>query len=156
MRRSLLFLVALVWVSGCKSSGTTGDESREPTDMGLLRGSWAAEYYESDGKPVTPGVLRSTRIDIEGDALEMFESKNQEHGILVTFKLDPEQTPKHIDMRIASGAESGMIALGIYRLDGEVLRICCAAPGQPRPSAFTTVNGSARANLVLTKIRDVD
>jgi len=137
-------------LGGCKSSATTGQESKEESDFDFLRGHWGAEAYERLGKPVGPGLLRNTRVVIDGDELELIEAGDD--GEIVTFQLDESTDPKHIDMRIAKGPQSGRLALGIYRLHGDTLRICWAAPGQPRPTAFTTMNDTAIASLTLRRL----
>jgi len=155
MRRLRIAICFCVITVGCKSSATTGEEAApDETDMDLLQGVWIAESYERGGKPVSPHLLKKTQIVVEGDTLELIESRKD--GELGTFKIDGNQTPKHIDMRIALGPDAGKTVRGIYRLDGDFLRICWAAPGQPRPEAFTTQNGKAVAWLDLLRLRNSD
>ena len=154
MRWTSILLTAIAFVAGCKSSGTTGQDAKEGSDVDLLQHWWVADYYEYKGKPVGDAILRRTRIYFEGDTLNLIETT--EEGELVTFKLNEDETPKHIDMKIAKGPDSGKLALGIYRLDGDSLRICWAAPGQPRPTAFTTMNEMGVACLSLHRLRDAD
>ena len=154
MRWIVLMLMMVACASGCRNSATTEEASRDETDLDLLQGVWVAEAYERDGQPVGAAVLRITQIIIEGDALELIESRQE--GEMVTIKLDTSANPKKIDLRIAKGSDAGKIAPGIYRLDGDVLRICWAAPGQERPMAFTTINGKAVASLTLSRLRESD
>jgi uncharacterized protein (TIGR03067 family) len=154
MRWILPFLTALAFLPGCKNSTTTGEEPAPHIDKELLQGTWVADYYEYEGKPVGNAILRRTHIFVEGDTLELIETA--EEGELVTFTLNEDAEPKEINMRIAKGTDGGRIALGIYRLDGEFLRICWAAPGRPRPTAFTTINGMGVACLKLHKLRESD
>ena len=154
MRWTLLILTMLAFLPGCRNSVTTGEEAAEEKDKDYLQGVWVAEAYEYKEKPVSDAILRRTRIVIEGDTLELIETA--EVGELVTFSLDESTEPKQINMRIAKGAESGRISMGIYRLNGDFLRICWAAPGQPRPTAFTTLNGMGVACLSLHRLRETD
>lgn len=135
---------------GCQSSATTGQDANGEADKELLQGVWVAESYEYNGKPVGEAVLRRTRVVFEGDTLELIETA--EVGELVTFVLREDADPKQIDLRIARGPDAGKLALGIYRLDRDILRLCWAAPGKPRPTAFTTLNGMAVAGLVLRRL----
>ncbi len=155
MRCTSLIPLAFVCLAGCKSSGTTGQQSNEESDLDYLQGWWVADSFEYEGKPVGDAILRRTRMKVEGDTMELVETSKV--GELVTFKLDESQDPKHIDMRIAKkGPDYGKLVLGIYRLNGDHLRICWAAPGKPRPTAFTTINDMAVASLSLRRFGEPD
>jgi len=58
---------------------------------------------------------------------------------LGSFTLDHDGRHATIDVRVEEGPprHRGMLALGIYEVDGDVLRLCTASPGQDkRPIAF--------------------
>ena len=148
----IIVALALVCLAGCKSSATTAQQSKEETDLDLMQGIWVADAYERDGKPVGAAILQRTRVDIEGDALELIETA--EFGSIATFKLDEDANPKHIDLRTADRPDR--LLLGIYRLDGDYLRICWADFGKPRPTAFTTINGMGVVSLSLHRLQELD
>jgi uncharacterized protein (TIGR03067 family) len=154
MRWTQLILMMIALLPGCKNSATTGEERADEHDVEYLQGVWVADSYEYKEKPVGDAVLKRTRIIFEGDTLELIEAA--EVGELVTFSLDESTEPKQINLRIAKGPDSGRISMGIYRLNGDFLRICWAAPGQPRPTAFTTLNGMGVACLSLHRLGETD
>ena len=61
-----------------------------------------------------------------------------------TFDLDPEATPKNWDHRSNDSAKKNGDVLGIYEIDGSLLRVSCVAgewkygewTGKPRPKDF--------------------
>jgi uncharacterized protein (TIGR03067 family) len=46
-------------------------------------------------------------------------------------RIDPGASPKEIDLR-----NGEWVGLGIYELNGDLLRLIICDPGQPRPSEF--------------------
>ena len=46
-----------------------------------------------------------------------------------TTAIDPTASPMTIDVTFAEGDAKGKTALGIYKLDGDLLTICRAGPG---------------------------
>ena len=58
-----------------------------------------------------------------------------------TFKLDPTQLPKSMDLTDTFGADAGKTFLAIYSLNGDQLVFCAADEGQSRPSSFETTRG---------------
>jgi uncharacterized protein (TIGR03067 family) len=58
------------------------------------------------------------------------------------IELDPSRDPKAIDVIPDGGKDRGERVLGIYKLEGDRLTICMAAPGKPRPKEFKADKGS--------------
>lgn len=50
------------------------------------------------------------------------------------YTVDAKSTPPRIDMVPDSGRYKGMTLKGVYKLDGDVLVVTFAEPGQPRPA----------------------
>ena len=63
--------------------------------------------------------------------------------------LDPDRPAKHIDFV----DDKDVSEVGIYKLDGDVLTMCFAAPGEPRPMAFTTGEESKNWVIVLKRVK---
>jgi uncharacterized protein (TIGR03067 family) len=105
----------------------------EGTDQKLLQGAWAVSRMEVAGKEVSRARLAELRLRlvVAGDRITMQwpgRTKN------LTFTLDATKDPREIDL------DDGelLITRGIYQLDGDMLKICEAAPGAPRPAEFAT------------------
>ncbi|MBI1790850.1 MAG: TIGR03067 domain-containing protein [Acidobacteria bacterium] len=62
--------------------------------------------------------------------------------IAAATEIDPDKNPMTIDMAYTEGDPKGRTALGIYKIEDDVLTICRAAPGKARPSEFSSQPGS--------------
>jgi uncharacterized protein (TIGR03067 family) len=51
-----------------------------------------------------------------------------------TYTTDTAKSPPHLDMMPTGGKYAGQTLKGVYKLDGDVLVIAFAEPGQPRPT----------------------
>ena len=118
-------------------------------DMKDLAGTWTCTSAVNDGKPIAEDIVKELRLTLtaeggykttRGDQV-LFDS---------TCKLDPSQTPKHIDMIGTEGDNKGKAAQGIYKLERDMLTICYTMPGGERPKEFDSKPGSA-ATLVVWK-----
>jgi len=58
------------------------------------------------------------------------------------FTNDASKSPKTIDYVNTHGTNKGKSQLGIYEFDGDLLRVCVAAPGSARPQKFESLRGS--------------
>ena len=57
------------------------------------------------------------------------------------MRIDESETPIAVDyLNIGRGPRT--VSHGILALDGDVLRVCMAAAGAPRPAAFVSAPGS--------------
>jgi uncharacterized protein (TIGR03067 family) len=113
----------------------------EPADdakkeLEKLQGEWVMAALEVDGKAVPEEKLRDTTLTIKDDKyiVTVKETKHE-----VTFKLDPSQKPKAIDMSFPDGANLAKVGKGIYKIDGDTFVMCRAQmPDQARPTEFGT------------------
>lgn len=119
----------------------------QSNDMKDLAGTWTCTSAVNDGKPIPEEIVKELRLTLtaeggykttRGDQV-LFDS---------TCKLDPTQTPKHIDMIGTEGDNKGKAAQGIYSLEGDVLKICYRMPGGERPTAFESKPGSGATLIV--------
>jgi uncharacterized protein (TIGR03067 family) len=111
-------------------------EDEAAKDLKQLQGEWVMTALEIDGTQVPPEKLRGTTLTIKGDRY-IVTTKNATHE--VTFKLDPSQKPKAIDMFLPNGTDAPKRSPGIYRIDGDTFQLCRAqAAEQERPREFGT------------------
>jgi len=135
--------------------------SAAKSDFQAIQGTWRLV----DATPGTPGnrflhpvsrtvteadLLKDTKWVITGDAVKI----GGEHVVDITwqYQLNPSATPRIIDMRI----DSTGVALGIYELDKDRLKVCIdAEPGKDgrvqRPTSFWVEYGAAKQTFVLER-----
>lgn len=114
----------------------TAQPPKEATDQERLQGEWVLVGLEVREEFVPAAKLAGTTLMIRGDKYATVVKKKE---YPTTFKLDPKQDPKHIDMLIPDESGAPRLARGIYRLDGDKLVVCRGqAPGGERPRDFVS------------------
>jgi uncharacterized protein (TIGR03067 family) len=112
-------------------------------DRKELSGSWQAVAYALGGKKAPDTAMKDISLVFYADG----KTKAIRDGkvfIASTTKIDPTQIPATIDMTYSEGEGDlkGKTALGIYKIEGNLLTICRSAPGRPRPAEFSSNPGS--------------
>jgi uncharacterized protein (TIGR03067 family) len=109
---------------------------KSESDLEKLQGEWVLVGLEVREQTVPAEKLAGTTLVIRRDKYTTIVKKKE---YPTTFKLDPRQDPKHIDMFIPDEAGTPRLAKGIYRIDGNKLIICRGqAPGGDRPRDFVS------------------
>ena len=141
MKRHFFFIAAL-----CFSSGVANGQEKNDS----LQGNWLVEKTERGGRKPPTELLKTLKVIIKGDKLEMSDAKRGETGV---FKLDPAKTPKEIDLVFSEGltGEVKRTALGIYELNGDTLKIAWRKDGGPRPTEFSSIAGERTSELLILK-----
>jgi uncharacterized protein (TIGR03067 family) len=124
------------------------DASRD--DAKQILGRWRIVDGENDGRRETPERIKDNFVDVTPDQISVTD-RDQKKTWVTSYKLDPSKAPRAIVMTVTQGEWKGKTAHGIYRFDGDVLRICYALPGQPAPAEFTTKPGSKQLSFVLKR-----
>jgi uncharacterized protein (TIGR03067 family) len=118
-----------------------------------LRGTWRVVAMKSNGEPFHDAgglddaryfPMLDFRFTFDGDGLTEagnFQGFGGRHGedTVVTFTIDPEASPKALDIRRVRGS-SGSVQRAIYEFKGERLRVCFGAKDRPR--SFDAGRGS--------------
>jgi uncharacterized protein (TIGR03067 family) len=125
-----LLVAALLVVAGALPEKSAEAELRK------LQGNWRVAAVEVDGR-VTPAEAEYT-LAVSGDKITQTVLGRKLTG---TVRIDPQAKPKTIDL--VWGPDD--TTLGVYELDGDVLKVCEARPGGKRPTA---VSGKAGGGLV--------
>jgi uncharacterized protein (TIGR03067 family) len=123
---------ALVVVLG----GLAARAADSSDDKKNMQGKWTLSQLDEDGKAQEVGKDSDKFFQIEfGDGKVTVEFKSgKEEG---TYKIDPTQKVKTIDITANTGADKGKTLLGIYSLDGDTLKVCMAeADAKERPTEF--------------------
>lgn len=128
---SLLFLLlmGLAWPSQASDQ-----------DIAALRGKWVAVEASSNGEPPPDGMLEKISLVFVGDSVSIMG------GAPIHFKADSSFTPAHIDFL------NTRRQVGIYLLDGDMLKICTGQAGD-RPTAFTTEKFTDHTYFLLKRVK---
>jgi uncharacterized protein (TIGR03067 family) len=122
------------------------DEPKQRTDEEEFQGEWVMVGLEVREEAVPAEKLAGTSLVIKKNKYTTVVKKKE---YPVTFKLDPKQDPKHIDMYIPSDSGEPQLSKGIYKIDGDKLTICRGqAPGGERPRNF--VSSASNDHFVVT------
>jgi len=107
-----------------------------------LQGTWVLTAGVRDGKPADG--LKGHLLVIEGERFTIRLKGKVLYG--GTVRVYPDRRPPAIDFMHTEGDFKGKTWLGIYRLDGDRLRVCdnAYAPDGGRPTEFTSPPGSGR------------
>ena len=133
----------LVTVISTQMAFAGGPASRSATDRDLIQGTWRVVKV-TDGPDDRPG---DGFVNFRGDKFSTTPAPqtqpSADRGTGQTFKLDPSQTPKQIDL-----AGSGENLKGIYVLDGDHLKL--SIHWGDRPASFDHSNSKV---VVLVRSR---
>jgi uncharacterized protein (TIGR03067 family) len=117
-------------------------------DPEKLRGIWLTASLINNGKTIVdeknpPKEGPLTKLVYDGDKwLIKVGDKTVASGV---FKIDPTKKPKEIDILDESGMKNDKTKLGIYELNGDTYTFCLAPAGKPRPTEFTSKEGSGHS-----------
>jgi uncharacterized protein (TIGR03067 family) len=109
-------------------------------DLETFQGNWQMVSAVQDGKPLPPEEVKQFKLTIQTNKFVL-----RKDSVVIsegTFTLDPTRKPKEIDETATVGPNKGKTFLAIYEVEGERHRICFAAPGQERPTEFSSTAGS--------------
>ncbi len=106
----------------------------------MLQGKWTLVSGEQEGAAISADDLAKYRLTISDNNHHVTWSSSVLEG---SHTIDESQTPMTIDSNDSAGPFEGMCLEGILELNDDEFSICFAAPGEPRPTEFTTQNGKA-------------
>jgi len=121
-------------------------------DIAGLQGEWAIVSGTADGQPMPDAMLKQMKRVCKGD--EVTVTMGTQLILKAKIILDPAKTPKTIDYEMTGGVNKGKKQLGIYELSGDSLKACFAAPGEERPSDFTSKEGDRHTLTVWKRTSD--
>jgi uncharacterized protein (TIGR03067 family) len=106
---------------------------------------WQVTRAEYGGQSAKDARLTFTHTKATGDRVWVFAMVGNEivvHHVWAEYELNTAAVPAQFDFRDRKG---------IYTFEGDVLKICFAGPGEPRPKHFRTVLGDSSLLLVLKR-----
>lgn len=140
--------LAILLASALVSGSTLADPPKTSAD---LNGEWLVTGGTIDGKPVPEKeVKRKVIVTFADGKLSMTEAGKADK-VEQVYKADSTNEPKTIDITPET-AERGLVR-GIYKIEGNILKICVGEPGKGRPTKFEAPSGSGHSLMELKRMK---
>jgi uncharacterized protein (TIGR03067 family) len=114
-----------------------------PTEF---QGEWQMVSGVMDGLAMEESAVKWVKRVTRGN--ETTVTAGPQTMMKMEFSVNAYKSPKTIDYVNTAGPNKGKAQQGIYEFTDGVLKICVAAPGEPRPAAFESVRGDHRTFTV--------
>lgn len=114
-----------------------------------LPGIWTAISAVISGEAMPERDVNTIRLTLT--ATRFTTSRGAETLFDSSYTSNATTSPKQIEMIGSGGDFEGQAALGIYELEGEVLRLCYTMPGFKRPTDFASAPGSGAFLITLKR-----
>jgi uncharacterized protein (TIGR03067 family) len=100
-----------------------------------LEGEWQMTACNADGYPVPDSMVKTGRRVARGGQTSSYFGQQQIMD--ARYTVDRSAVPHTIDYTHKNGQQQ----FGIWQFEGDILQICFAQPGKPRPADFTARKG---------------
>jgi uncharacterized protein (TIGR03067 family) len=111
-----------------------------------FEGEWQMVSAVMDGAPLERSAVEWVKRITRGCETAVYAGPQL--MMKMEFTSDASKAPKTIDYVNTAGMNKGKSQQGIYEFEGELLKICVAAPGKPRPTQFQSDRGDGRTFTV--------
>jgi uncharacterized protein (TIGR03067 family) len=126
-----LLLVALISIT----IEVRGQDAK--ADLEKLQGDWSVTSMIRSEKDAPKKAIESIVVTFKGDKMTLGSTLEGGEAKEFTLKLDPAKMPRAMDLTPLDGPYKGKTGFGIYRFDGEDLKIYIAnAENKARPTEF--------------------
>lgn len=144
-------------VSGSEPDPAIEIEGANPAlltaELKLFQGNWRLVSHEANEHKKEIGKGGAWKLTVIGNEWKMTIGTDRNS----TFKIDPVQSPKHIDRTFRHGDRPTAKKTtwpGIYQFEGDRLTICHATTGDKRPTEFATKRGNGVKVLIFERVHD--
>jgi uncharacterized protein (TIGR03067 family) len=138
MTRHLLRTAALASLLMVGNVATADQDERsdnaDTVITGQLRGTWVAVTMERGGKTETAPNNRELVFTFDTAKVTVTEGMHTEE---MSYQHREAKTPWEIDLTEVKGGPQGLTIKGIYRIDGDTLKLAFSIGGT-RPKTFTS------------------
>ena len=129
------------------------DPPKKATD---LTGEWVVESSVYGGRPRPVGKEPQRYVFAADGTWTIYRGERKLYGNRA-YRTDPDADPPAITLKYEADLQDGSEALGIFKVDGDVLTLCYSRSGiQSRPAAFASPAGSRLNLLILKRARPKD
>ena len=128
------------------SRASAEDSEAAKKDMAQLQGEWSMVSGSADGQPMSDELRKLMKRVCKGD--EATRTMAGQVYFKAKITIDPSKKPKTMGYQMTEVFTKGKTQLGIYESEGYTFRSCFSAPGDPRPTDFTTKPGDKRTMTV--------
>ncbi len=137
MRAVAWMVVASAFLAGVARAEDDARKEREK-----LEGTWQVTSAKDNGQKMPADQVKDIRLVFSG---EEFSTADGDLTIMKgTFTVHPSKKPKAMDLKSLFGRHKNETAPAVYKLDGDTLTICLAAPKDKRPAKLeSTVDNGA-------------
>lgn len=144
---------AMLMVAAVLGSAALTAWAAEPADKDneAMQGEWTIESLTFHGNQVEATELSTWRRIVERN--HVVWKRGEETLLELDIKFDSSQKPKTLDSTATKGNEKGQVLLAIYELEGDVLRVCFADPGQARPTDYSSNPGSLQSLYTAKRVK---
>ena len=146
MRRLPPFAAVAILLIG---SGLRGQD-KQASDLDRFQGTWVPSSAVFDGLEAPADLLKDRLWVIAGTQLSELNKDRRESR--ATLTLDAAKKPSALDVTYTEGAAKGQIGRSIYKIEGDVLTVCMALPGE-RPTEFVSKRGGGLSLLVFKRAK---
>ncbi len=143
----LVFLCVAVPLRTVTAQQTQPADSSQKTEF---EGTWLIVSIDADGERLSYLANANNKMVFRG-RLIISKSQAFETASATIENVDASKRPKTLDMLPANEEDKTKIMLGIYRLDGDSLKICLAPAGKPRPTVFESNAGTGHVLQILKR-----
>jgi uncharacterized protein (TIGR03067 family) len=146
--------LATMAAAGVMLAGVNPQEDAVKKEVGKLLGTWTSEVINlDDEKRWTELKITEKGISWEGSSLKLGAPFGRTGVVRYTYRLKPDQQPQEIELTWMEFSNKGKVQLGIYRLDGDTLKICVSQIGNKRPKEFKSREEPRQSLLTLKRVR---
>jgi uncharacterized protein (TIGR03067 family) len=127
-------------------------EARKTVSEGPVtefEGEWRMIAGVMNGQAMEKSVVQWVKRVTRGSQTTVYAGPQV--MMAMRFSFDPSKSPKTIDYINTAGANKGKSQQGIYEFEGNLLKVCVAAPGSPRPAEFESLPGDDRTFTVWSR-----
>ena len=128
----------------------SGNEATTP-EIKKLAGTWTVTSVVRNRNELPEEMLKDLQM-IFRDRSFTFQKGDRiiDKG---TFQLDPDKTPRAIDLKTTDDGGNERTTFAIYELLDDTLRICGSEPGKERPNEFAATDESGHTLSILRRAK---